>query len=146
VKFILSVRTRPGQQQPDFPLSRRELTELMARILTALGLSRGALKLTLIDDRGMALLNREYLGCEGPTNILSFPETDPSRPEMLGELFLSAETLAREATLYGQEPARHLARLLAHGVLHLAGFDHGEEMDLLTEHAVEAACGCARAD
>jgi len=140
VKLLLSVRTRPGQQQPDFPLSRRELTDLVARLLAALDLSRACLSLTLIDDRGITLLNRQYLGCEGPTNILSFPEADPGRPEVLGELFLSTETLAREAFLYGQEPARHLARLLAHGILHLSGHDHGPEMDALTDLAVAAAC------
>ena len=140
MKLMLSVRTRPGQAQPDFPLSRRELTVLVARLLTALGLERASLSLTLIDDHGIALLNRRYLGCEGPTNILSFPGAVPEQPDVLGELFLSTETLAREAFLYGQEPARHLARLLAHGLLHLAGHDHGPEMDALTDQAVDAVC------
>jgi len=140
MKLILSVRTRPGQRQPELPLSRPELTTLIARILKILGLERAELSLTIIDDHGIELLNRHYLNCEGPTNILSFPEADPARPESLGELFLSAETLAREAFLYGQDPVRHLARLLAHGILHLAGFNHGPEMDAHTDRAVAAAC------
>ncbi|MDO9632355.1 MAG: rRNA maturation RNAse YbeY, partial [Humidesulfovibrio sp.] len=38
----------------------------------------------------------------------------------------------------GQDPARHLARLLAHGVLHLCGHDHGPDMEALTDLAVDA--------
>jgi probable rRNA maturation factor len=132
---------------PRFPLARRELSALVETLLSALGLSGSRLSLTLVDDAGIAALNAEFLRCKGPTNILSFPEGDPEAPKELGALFLSVETLAREAFLYGQEPCAHLARLLAHGILHLAGHDHGAEMDGLTDMAVDVAetvnsCGC----
>lgn len=135
--LALSVQAR---LDPRFPLARRELTALVAAILEALGLTGARLSLTLLDDAAIAVLNREHLGGAGPTNILSFPEADPERPADLGELFLSVDTLGREAYLYGQDPARHLARLLAHGILHLAGYDHSHEMDVLTDIAVEAVC------
>jgi probable rRNA maturation factor len=125
---------------PSFPLSRRELTGVVGCLLEALGLTGAEVSLTLIDDATMAVMNREHLGGDGPTNILSFPETDQRRPRSLGALYLSVDTLGREAYLYGQEPACHLARLLAHGILHLAGFDHSHEMDVLTDIAVEAVC------
>lgn len=135
--LTLDYRTRCDGR---FPLSRRELTRLMADILEALGLRGAQLSLTLVDDREIAGINLEFLGGDGPTNILSFPEPDSAHPAWLGALVLSVETLSREAFLYGQEPGRHLARLLAHGVLHLAGWEHGADMDELTERAVEAAC------
>jgi probable rRNA maturation factor len=116
------------------------LLELVAILLAALDLSGAGLSLTVVDDAAQAELNAEFLGCLGPTNILSFPEDDPARPRDLGALFLSAETLVREAFLYGQGPREHTARLLAHGILHLAGHDHGPEMDELTERAVARAC------
>lgn len=131
------LKAPPGSLDPRFRLARRELLELVARLLDALDLTGAGLSLTLLDDAGIAELNAEFMGCQGPTNILSFPEQDPARPEELGALFLSAETLAREVFLYGQEPGEHLARLLAHGILHLAGYDHGSEMDALTELAVD---------
>lgn len=138
----LDIQTRPGGSillvDPRFPLTRRELAGVVETLLDALGLSGAELSLTLLDDPGIALLNAKYLGCQGPTNILSFPEADPARRKSLGALFLSAETLVREAFLYGQDPHRHLARLLAHGILHLAGFEHGPEMDALTDLAVDA--------
>ncbi len=135
--LALDYRTRTD---PRFPLSRRELTRMVGCILEALGLRGAQLSLALVGDAEIAGINLEFLGGDGPTNILSFPEPDPEHPAWLGALVLSVDTLAREAFLYGQEPDRHLARLLSHGILHLAGFDHGTEMDGLTERAVEAAC------
>ena len=137
----LDIRTAPGLRlDPRFSLSRRELAGLLRTLLAALDLTGAELSLTLLDDPAIALLNAEHLGCQGPTNILSFPEADPKRPQSLGALHLSVDTLAREAFLYGQEPARHLARLLSHGILHRAGHDHGPDMEALTELAVAAAC------
>lgn len=136
----LDIATQPATLDPRFPLARRELLALVDTLLAVLGLTCCRLSLTLVDDAGVAALNAKFLRCPGPTNILSFPEGDPECPEELGALFLSVETLAREAFLYGQDPREHLARLLAHGILHLAGHDHGPEMDALTDLAVSCAC------
>jgi len=141
--ITLDILTPPATRDPRFPLARREVLALLEALLDALGLSDSHLSLTLVDDEGIAALNAKFLGCQGPTNILSFPEGDPECPEELGALFLSVETLAREAFLYGQDPVEHQARLLAHGLLHLAGLDHGPEMDALTDLAVETVCAGA---
>lgn len=76
-------------------------------------------------DGDIASVNARNLGCTGPTNILSFPGDDGE----VGTLFLSADTLERESVLYGQDVAVHARRLLAHGMGHILGFDHGPEMD-----------------
>jgi probable rRNA maturation factor len=138
---MLDVRVDPALLDPRFPLARRELLPLMDTLFASLGLVGKSLSLTLLDDAGVAELNARHMGCQGPTNILSFPEGDTKRPKHLGALFLSVETLSREACLYGQSPCAHLARLLAHGMLHLAGHDHGPEMDSLTELAVDIVEG-----
>ncbi len=127
--------------EPVFPLSVREVRAVMLRILEVLGYEDGTLTLKLVDDVEVAHLNSEFLGCTGPTNVLSFPAVDEGEAgegESLGEIALSVDTLAREVELYDQEPVEHMVRLLAHAVLHLAGFDHGEVMDSLTESAVDA--------
>lgn len=139
---------------PRFPLARRELAALAETLLGALGLTGRTFLLKLVDDREIARLNCEFLGCSGPTNILSFPARDadeadsgdqdgegggPGDEAFLGELALSVDGLVRETDLYGQVPLEHLARLLAHGLLHLAGFDHGEVMFDMTDTAVDQA-------
>ncbi|MFH1912750.1 MAG: rRNA maturation RNase YbeY [Pseudomonadota bacterium] len=146
---------RETRLDPAFPLSRRELAGVIASILEALGLEGASLEITLVDDREMARLNAKFMGCPGPTNVLSFPAAERIGPdsgpgsdsgadegsvddtEYLGELALSVDALAREVHLYGQPELAHLARLLAHGILHLAGHDHGSEMDDLTELVVD---------
>jgi probable rRNA maturation factor len=103
----------------------------------------GRLELALLDDGEMAELNRNYLGCPGPTNVLSFPPASPFRREAeerdLGGMALSVETVLREAWLYGQEPAFYVLKMLAHGLAHLLGHAHGPEMDSLTQGAARAA-------
>lgn len=128
---------------PGLPLGQVELSGLLAAILDALGLAGADLDLRLTDDAGMARANLEFRDLRGPTNVLSFPSGEAPGPgAFLGDLILSVDTLAREAFLYGQDGAEHTVRLLAHGILHLAGLDHGEEMDALTEAAVAAVAPC----
>jgi probable rRNA maturation factor len=141
---------REARLDPAFPLSRHEFAAVIQAVMEALGLTGDGVEVKLVDDREIARLNAEFMGCPGPTNVLSFPaaQTDDGAGvavaagaaddgAYLGELALSVDTLAREAALYGQPPEEHLARLLAHGMLHLAGYDHGPEMDDLTDAAVD---------
>lgn len=106
----------------------------MCRAAGLHGRALGAVDLYLLSDGAIARANARHLGCAGPTNVLSFPGADG----MAGSLLLSLDTLDRECLLYGQEPREHLLRLLAHGMGHLAGLDHGPEMD-----ALSAACEAA---
>ncbi len=97
---------------------------------------RGAsVDLTITCDAEISAYNERFLGCAGPTNILSFP----AGGDDLGSLVLSADTLLRECRLYGQPPREHSVRLLAHGLGHLLGFDHGPEMDGLCSIMEQAA-------
>ena len=120
------------------PLDRRELRRALSAMCAAagpLGHPVAGVDLYLITDTDMAAANARHLGCIGPTNVLSFP----GGPGMAGTLLLSPDTLERECLLYGQEPVEHLLRLLAHGMGHLAGLDHGPEMDALCTALEEAA-------
>lgn len=120
------------------PLDPRQLQLVLSSMCAAAALSGRPLDgvhLHLISDAAMAAANAGHLGCTGPTNVLSFP----GAPGMGGSLLLSLDTLDRECLLYGQEPAKHLLRLLAHGMAHLAGLDHGPEMDALCAALEQAA-------
>ncbi|MDO9631701.1 MAG: rRNA maturation RNase YbeY, partial [Humidesulfovibrio sp.] len=71
MSITLDIKVRPGSLDPRFPLTRRELSGVMESILAALGLNGAHLSLTLLNDPAIALINAKYLGCQGPTNILS---------------------------------------------------------------------------
>lgn len=94
-----------------------------------------AVELHLVDDAAIGAANRRCLGCQGPTNILSFPGGCDSP----GMLLFSLDTLNRECLLYGQYPEEHALRLLAHGMAHLCGLDHGELMDAVSSAFMQAA-------
>jgi len=91
------------------------------------------LSLLLTDDAGIARLNRDYLGREGPTNVIAFPMregemADPEDP-LLGDVAISVETAAREAREAGLAFSERFWRLLVHGLLHLLGYDHERPED-----------------
>ena len=120
---------------PRFPLSGPELMEIFEGLAATFGLDAWELSLRIVGDEEMAELNGRFMGCLGPTNVLSFPGGEG---DWLGDLVLSADTLARESWLYNQDPHEYTVRLLAHGLLYLMGHDHGPEMEALTELAVDS--------
>ena len=113
------------------PLHPREIRRLVPRMLRTLTPQGADVELIFVRDAKIADLNRQYLDCQGPTNCLAFP--DAARPDAAlgGSLFVSLDALYRECLLYGQSPAAYLGRLLAHGLTHLAGFDHGKNMEAI---------------
>lgn len=93
------------------------------------------LSLYLVDDKTIAWANATFMKCAGPTNILSFP----GMLDLSGTLLLSVQTFLRECCFYGQEQSDYLLRLLAHGLCHVAGLDHGKRMDELSGHLQQIA-------
>ena len=77
----------------------------------------------LTDDAAVAELNLRFRNQDKPTNVLSFPA--PPNPErFLGDVALAYGVCAREAAEQGKPLSHHLQHLVAHGVLHLLGYDH----------------------
>ena len=97
----------------------------------------GDVVILLTDDPNIRELNRNHRGKDRPTNVLSFPAA-PSAAPHLGDLALAYETCAREAAEQGKSLEHHLQHLVAHGVLHLLGWDH------MTEAEAEAMEGRER--
>ena len=98
-------------------------------LANALESAKPEVSILLLDDPGIAELNRQYRGKSGPTDVLSFPmytaeELSTAQPELLGDVVISVETAARQAAGAGCSLWEEMSRLLVHGVLHLLGFDH----------------------
>jgi probable rRNA maturation factor len=74
-------------------------------------------------DRELRRLNREFLGEDHATDVLSFPTGDLSSG-YLGDLALSWPAVRRQAEAYGHPPEVEAALLAVHGLLHLLGWDH----------------------
>jgi len=76
----------------------------------------------LANDAHLQQLNRDFLGHDYPTDVLSFP-SDALKPE-LGEIAISMERAAAQAAQFGHTCVEEVKILLLHGTLHLVGFDH----------------------
>lgn len=82
--------------------------------------------LRLVDAAEGAELNGRYRGKDRPTNVLSFPfEAPPGIPlNLLGDLVICIEVVAREAQEQQKSISAHWAHMVIHGMLHLQGYDH----------------------
>ena len=110
--------------------------ETLDKILSYLDENRD-FSLSFIDDVEMRDLNFEYRGIDSPTDILTFAINDGEEfpivfeedgfedlEEEMGDVFISLESMHRNAVEFGVSDEEELKRLLVHGVLHLRGLDH----------------------
>jgi probable rRNA maturation factor len=97
--------------------------ELAGRVLRAEGFEEGELGIAFVDKDEMRVLKREHLGIDEPTDVLSFPidgrdDVPEGVPRALGDVVLCPQVVGDE----WRWP-------LTHGLLHLLGYDHGDEME-----------------
>jgi probable rRNA maturation factor len=82
---------------------------------------KGGFTILLAGDRKLRALNHNFRGKDKPTNVLSFPGADG----YAGDIALAYGVTKKEAKAAGKTIANHATHLVVHGVLHLAGHDHG---------------------
>jgi probable rRNA maturation factor len=120
-------------------------------MLVSLGLDDAELSILLCDDGTIRQLNRRYRNKNKATDVLAFPMQEgpgpATNPGLLGDVVISVPTAARQAEEHDRPIIQEVTFLLAHGLLHLLGYDHAtkreeREMRAQTEDllaAVEAA-------
>ena len=87
------------------------------------------LSIVLTDDARLHQLNRDYLGIDAPTDVLSFPasETDPETgARYIGDILISIPRARAQADAAGHPLESEVQLLVVHGVLHLLGHDHAQ--------------------
>lgn len=130
---------RWGAAWPGYEL---KLNEIYSHVLAVSGLPVGTrdmeISVVLTHDAQIQHLNKQHRGKDAPTNVLSFPSYEsgqldgvsPSGPPLLlGDLALAYETTAREAEVKAVPLAHHATHLVIHGILHLLGFDHQNDIE-----------------
>ena len=99
------------------------------------------LSIVLTDDARLQQLNRDYLGIDAPTDVLSFPasETDPETgARYIGDILISMPRAQSQAATAGHPLESEVQLLVVHGVLHLLGHDHAEPEEKTRMWAAQA--------
>lgn len=115
--------------------------------------------LTLTNNEGIHIINKEYRLIDRPTDVLSFPLLSYDKPGdfsfledenkdnfnpdtgevMLGDIIISIEKVFEQANEYGHSPRREFAFLITHSMLHLFGYDHMEPDEATVMEAKQRA-------
>jgi probable rRNA maturation factor len=111
-------------------------------MLEHLGVSDAELSVLLTDDPTIELLNRKHRRKAKPTDVLAFgtaptPEADGC-PRLLGDVVVSLDTAARQARKGRRGLVDEVTHLLAHGLLHLMGYDHRTDAEERTMNSLVA--------
>jgi probable rRNA maturation factor len=113
------------------------LEALVRVVLAAENRSSASISITLVDNSAIHGVNRQHLGHNWPTDVISFPLSAPEDRVLAGELVVSAEMAYALAREIGAEPAEELALYVVHGLLHLCGFDDHDDVDARRMHERE---------
>jgi probable rRNA maturation factor len=103
-------------------LNKSALTRFLHRAAASVELE-GEVQVLLTSDAEIKRLNKAFRGKNKPTDILSFPASDEAE-DIAGDLAISLETAARQASEHSHPLQAELKILVLHGLLHLAGQDH----------------------
>ena len=108
-------------------VNEHEAVELVLRVLGEEGIDDGELGLAFVPGDEARALKREHLGIDQTPDVLSFPidgreELPAGVPRQLGDVIVCPEVVGED----WHDP-------LVHGLLHLLGYDHGDEMEAREE-------------
>jgi probable rRNA maturation factor len=109
---------------------KEELVEKWARaIFKFLKIKNAGISVAVVDNETIKKINKKYRNKNKPTDVLSFREKESasfpgSAKNFLGEIIISFEKTVEEAKEDGETVEETFKKLLAHGILHLLGYDH----------------------
>ncbi len=130
-------------------LSPADLARRARAMLGAVQMPRAELSVVLTDDNQIKDLNRIYRKKNRPTDVLAFSQIEGriagAHARLLGDVVVSIPTARRQAVARGRNLVAELTMLLAHGLLHLLGWDHQKPADGRRMRR-ETARLCAAAD
>ena len=117
----------------ELTLKNEEIVGLAIAVLEEEGLGDRLIEVNIhfVDEEPMADLNAQHMDQTGSTDVLAFPLDDPKKSDdldeflLLGDVVICPKVADRQATHHSYEA--EISLLLIHGILHLLGYDHGEE-------------------
>ena len=109
-------------------IDKRRISGTVLKILKILDCADKEISLSFVDDENIKQLNKQYLGKDKATNVISFSlqegEYSNINPQILGDIIISVETAQRDAIKENLTVTQELEFLIIHGILHLLGYNH----------------------
>ncbi len=122
--MIIQIENR----QKRVKIDKRRLRTMTTKLLKTLDCKDKEISITFVDDAQIQVINRDYLGKDRPTNVISFSLQEGDfggvNPAVLGDIIISAETALADAEKGRLTLDEELAFLIIHGLLHLLGYNH----------------------
>ena len=116
-------RVKIASPQEIVPLDRGKLRELVRSVLSGEDVADYEISLAFVDNPTIHRLNKQFLDHDEPTDVLTFPYTDPGAKKLEGEVVIGYEVATEYAADRGHELALELVLYVVHGCLHLCGYD-----------------------
>src|SRR5437764_12890008 len=105
------------------PLDRARLREIVRAVLDGERIKDAEISLAFVDNPTIHRLNQRYLKHDEPTDVLSFPLSEPNAKRLACELVIGAEVAKAQAEGRGHDLQAELAQYVLHRLLHLCGLE-----------------------
>jgi probable rRNA maturation factor len=109
------------------PIDRKRVRETVRAVLDGEGIADAEISLAFVDNPTIHTLNKRYLGHDEPTDVLSFPLSEPNSKRLSGELVIGVEVAQAQAAERGHDAQAELLLYVIHGLLHLCGYDDKDD-------------------
>jgi probable rRNA maturation factor len=109
--------------QEAVPVDRARARAVVRTVLEGEDEPDAEISVAFVDNATIHVLNKRYLAHDEPTDVLSFPLSEPGARRLSGELVVGAEVALAQATDRGHDVQAELALYVIHGLLHLLGYD-----------------------
>ncbi|MDD3861313.1 MAG: rRNA maturation RNase YbeY [Candidatus Gracilibacteria bacterium] len=137
LKFLFTNESEVSQSKAFFAQTVAKFEKVLKiKIAEILKGNTGEISLTLVNDSAIQKLNRKYRGKNMPTDVLSFAYMEDAGVAQIreislqiGDIFISVDTAKTQAKEHGHSLKKELEILFVHGLLHLFGFDHGDDKE-----------------
>ncbi|SRR6266849_10260980 len=133
------MRIAIASPQEMVPIERALMRRAARTVLEGEGVKEAEVSLAFVDNPTIQHLNQRYLQHDEPTDVLSFPLSEPSARCLAGEIVIGAEVAKNQAASRGHDIQAELALYVIHGLLHLCNYedqtdDQAKEMRQREKH------------
>src|SRR5256885_13673282 len=123
------IRVSVAVPQELVAVNRAQMRQVARTVLEGEGIDQAEVSLAFVDNPTIHRLNQRYLQHDEPTDVLSFPLSEPNAAKLAGELVIGVEVALAQAQERGHDVQTELALYVIHGLLHLCGYDDHDDSD-----------------